>query len=43
MPEPATTPEIKGRKKLKGFMDKIKDGLIDLFNEETDNTLESSK
>jgi cell division protein FtsA len=30
---------VKKRKSLKGFMDSIKDGLIDLFNEEEDRKL----
>jgi cell division protein FtsA len=34
-----TTVKVKKRKSLKGFMDSIKDGLIDLFKEEEDSHL----
>ena len=37
--EGATTMRVPKRKSLKGFMDSIKDGLIDLFKEEEDSRL----
>ena len=35
--------KIQGRKTLSHFMNSIKDGLIDLFKEDSDRTLEGTK